>query len=90
MPKQPYVIPQQSVIPFSPIPLLILPPQIDNLRQSQEKRYDKRTNANGMTKRILRCILREIDEGPYEGRAIGDGYNNANTHGSHIMRREIV
>lgn len=81
---------KQSIIPVSILPLLILPVQIQDLHSSKQEGQYQGPETNRMAQRVLWRIACQVHKGADKGRAVGDGNDDAHSHGPHVVRREVV
>jgi hypothetical protein len=82
-------LPQPS-IPLAPIPLLILPVQIQNLRNRQNHRNHQRAQTHRMSQNILRRIVLQVDERAYECRTIRNRDHHADCDSAHVVGGYVI
>jgi hypothetical protein len=77
MSQSPFIFLDKSSIPLAPIPLLVLPLQVYDLRHRQDNRQHQRTQTDCMPEDVFRRVVLQIDERAYEGRAVCDRNHDA-------------
>lgn len=80
----------KSVVPLPSIPLLVLPMQIYDLRNTQNHRANQGSERHRMAQNIIWCITLEIDERADEGRAVCNGDDDTDCDCTNIVWRGIV
>lgn len=85
-----FILLTKTSISLASISFLVLPLQINNLATRKNHREHQCPQRHRMAQNVLGRVTLEVDEGTYEGRAVGYRNDHANRNGADIVRCDVV